>query len=213
MKAVIIGATGLVGNALMHTLLKDASCSQVVAITRKDLKLENPKLQQIIINSLDEINMIENQIEGDAFFCCLGTTIKSAGSQENFRKVDQVAVVEFAKIAKNKRANVLVVVTAQGANSQSGIFYNKVKGEVEDSLKKLELNRLVVMRPALLIGDRVENRNLEKLLIEAFQLISPILSEKTSKMIGTDIHTLSQKMISLAKSCQERILIVEPKNI
>lgn len=69
-------------------------------------------------------------------FCCLGTTIKTAGSQDNFRKVDQQAVIEFAKIAKNKNANIFIVVTAQGANSSSGIFYNKVKREVEDSLKR-----------------------------------------------------------------------------
>ncbi len=213
MKAVVIGSTGLVGNALLDKLLNDSDFSEVVAITRHEIKKESSKLKQIIIKSLEELSVIENQIKGDAFFCCLGTTIKTAGSQDNFRKVDQQAVIEFAKIAKNKNANIFIVVTAQGANSSSGIFYNKVKGEVEDSLKKMNLNKLVIMKPALLVGDRIENRKIEKVLIGTFQMIAPILPKNISKRIGTNIYALSEKMISLAKSNQEKILIVGPKEI
>lgn len=213
MKAVVIGSTGLVGNALLDKLLSDPDFSEVVSINRKEIKKESAKLKQIIINSLEEINVIENQIEGDAFFCCLGTTIKTAGSQNNFRKVDQEAVIEFAKIAKNKNASVFVVITAQGADSNSGIFYNKVKGEVENTLKKMNLNHLVIMRPGLLIGERVEKRKMEKMMISFFQTISSVLPEKIQKSIATDIYKLSERMIALSKNQQEKTLVIGPKDI
>lgn len=213
MKAVIIGANGLVGRALLTKLLADSDFTQVMAISRKEIKNDHPKLKQIIISSIDEINLVEDQIVGDIFYCCLGTTIKSAGTQENFRKVDQLAVIEFAKIAKHKNAEALIVVSAQGANAHSKIFYNRVKGEVIESLKELALKRLVIMKPALLIGERMETRVLEKLFIGVFKVLSPVLPEKTSKMIGTDIFSLSERMIELSKKNSDKILIVESKNI
>src|SRR5688500_10362415 len=118
MKAVIAGATGLVGSTLLEKLFKDASFTEIISITRKPLR-EHPKLKQILIENFSELP----PVTGDVHFCCLGTTIKTAGSKDNFRKVDFDAVLNFAKSAKN-----FILVSASGANAKSPIFYNRLKG-------------------------------------------------------------------------------------
>ncbi len=153
--ALIAGASGLVGGRLLNLLLDTEDYTKIVSIGRRKLKIIHPRLEQYIsdFEKLDELD-----IKPDVVFCCLGTTIKKAGSKEAFKKVD----FEYPKLLANysliKGANAFHIITAMGANSNSSIFYNKVKGEIEDELKSLAFRQMHIYQPSLLLGERQEKR-------------------------------------------------------
>jgi uncharacterized protein YbjT (DUF2867 family) len=153
--AIVLGATGLIGKKVTKHLLKNDAYSTVVILVRKPLNINHPKLKQHIFN----YDAIDNTLlKGDDLFCCLGTTIKTAGSKEAFRKVDLDYVVNVAKAAKENGINHFAVVSAMGANKNSTVFYNQIKGEMEESIKAIGFNSTYIIRPSLLLGDRKEFR-------------------------------------------------------
>ncbi len=174
------GATGLVGSLLVNKLLVDNDITQVISISRKLLHIKNPKLKEIIITTLSDLTLHQSELQGDIYFCCLGTTIKDAGSQENFKKVDYDAVIAFARIAKIHNAQSFVVISAAGADTNSLFFYSRVKGEVENVLQKMHLKRLVIFRPSVLVGNRKTFRLGESVL----QLFSCALQIHLSNLNG-----------------------------
>ena len=213
MIAVIIGSTGLVGNFLILKLLADAEISQVISISRRSLQLHHPKLREILIEDFSLLHKKADQLKGELYFCCLGTTIKDAGSQDNFRKIDLEAVLSFAKIAKNHHAHSFVTISAAGAKIDSFAFYSRIKGEAEDLLKKLNLKRLVIFQPGLLIGKRKSPRTLEELAIKFYKNISPALSGNLKKKVATEIEHLAERMISESKNTSDGIYVIESINI
>jgi len=154
MIATLIGGTGLTGSSLVRQLLADPAIKKVISISRRSLEISNPKLAEVLISDPAELSLIESKIRGDLYFCSLGTTIKAAGSKENFEKVDHAAIVAFAKIARAHDAKSVTLVSAMGANANSMIFYNRVKGRAEDDVKALGIRSLIIFRPALLVGPR-----------------------------------------------------------
>ena len=148
--AVVAGATGLVGRAVLAALLADKHTSAVHSLGRRTLPLTHPKLTQHIVDfaALPELPQI------DDVFICLGTTIKVAGNQAAFRAVDYEAVVAVALMGRARGATKLGVVSAMGADAKSGVFYNRVKGEVEDAVAQLGYTSVSMVRPSLLVGDR-----------------------------------------------------------
>ena len=153
--AIVLGATGLIGKKVTEYLLKNDSYSTVIILVRKPLNINHPKLKQHIFN----YDAIDNTLlKGDDLFCCLGTTIKTAGSKEAFRKVDLDYVVNVAKASKGNGINHFAVVSAMGANKNSTVFYNQIKGEMEESIKAIGFNSTYIIRPSLLLGDRKEFR-------------------------------------------------------
>ena len=127
--ALLVGATGLVGGFVLEQLLEDAYYDSVVVLSRKSLQLQHAKLKEVLVN-FDQLENYTNDIKADVVFCCLGTTIKAAGSQEAFKKVDFEYPLRVAEIAKQNGASAFLIVTALGAAKSSIIFYNRVKGEV-----------------------------------------------------------------------------------
>ncbi|KPM47449.1 oxidoreductase [Jiulongibacter sediminis] len=155
MTALIVGASGLVGRQLLHLLLVDDFYQSVTSVGRKQLDINHPKLKQEIV---DFNNPDLSKIYADHIFCTLGTTIKKAGSQENFKKVDYQYPFETAKAGLNNGSELFAIVTAMGSDPKSMFFYNRVKGEVELSLKELNYDHLGIFRPSMLLGDRQESR-------------------------------------------------------
>ena len=153
--AIVLGATGLIGKKVTEHLLKNDTYSTVIILVRKPLNINHPKLKQHIFN----YDAIDNTLlKGDDLFCCLGTTIKTAGSKEAFRKVDLDYVVNVAKASKGNGINHFAVISAMGANKNSTVFYNQIKGEMEESIKAVGFNSTYIIRPSLLLGDRKEFR-------------------------------------------------------
>ena len=183
--ALIAGATGLVGSSLLKQLLTDELYSNITIIVRKPLDLKHPKLTQLQVDDL---------------FCALGTTIKTAGSQEAFYKVDFTYVVNLGKWSQAHEVKRLLIVSAMGASAQSGIFYNRVKGAMEAAVKQLPISQVQVFRPSLLMGNRNEKRGGEKfaqVIMGAlgFLFVGPLLKYKA---IHADV--VAKAMIKAAKS-------------
>lgn len=192
--ALIAGATGLVGSSLLDLLLNDNRYSTVISLQRNHAALSHPKLVviQTDFTNLDEITLPEIT----DVFCCLGTTIKKAGSKEQFKKVDYTFPLVLAQRAARANAAHLLVVTAMGANASSFFFYNKVKGELEEQLATFkDIPIISVLRPSLLLGDRVEKRIGESIGIVLVQGINKVL--KTD--IGIQSKDVSKAMHQLAK--------------
>jgi uncharacterized protein YbjT (DUF2867 family) len=187
----IAGASGLVGSHLLTLLLREFD--QVAAVTRRPLGVSAPHLREIAFGStLPAI---------DAAFCCLGTTIKKAGSQEAFRSIDFGAVVDFAKAARAAGASRFAVVSSVGASPASSNFYLRVKGETEEALRTVGFERLAVMRPSFLLGDRKESRLGEKMGIAVAKAVGPLLvgplqqyrAVEASRVAATMIQALAEQ--------------------
>ena len=169
--ALVLGSSGLEGSHLLKYLLEDPEYSRVVALVRNRLFLEHPKLEQLVID-FEELENYREYFILDQVFCCLGTTMKKAGTKEAFIKVDLEYPVESARIAKKSGVKKFLIISALGANEKSAVFYNRVKGQVECGIKKLGLDSLDIFRPSLLLGTRRDFRPAEK----AAAILSRLLS-------------------------------------
>ncbi len=154
--ALVAGASGLVGGHLVRHLLDARAWSRVVTVGRRPLDLAHPKLEQrtVAFSQLSDGPFPQ----ADDAFCCLGTTIKKAGSEEAFRRVDVDLVLAFARAAAARGARQFLVVSALGADARSRIFYNRIKGEMEREVARLGFEAVQIVRPALLLGSRDEDR-------------------------------------------------------
>lgn len=170
--ALVIGATGLIGNLLTHQLLESPQYETVKVLVRSPLKWKHPRLQEVTFD-FERPNGLLTQ--ADDIFCCLGTTMKKAGSKEAFKKVDYQYPLDIARLGRESGAQQFLIVTAMGADPDSSFFYNRVKGEVERDLKALQYPALLIFRPSLLLGNRGENRLGERLAEGAMRLFNPLI--------------------------------------
>jgi len=165
---VILGATGLVGSALMEELIQDPQVSQIRLLTRRPLVIAHPKVQifetDLSTPDLEAFNGV------DALYCCIGTTRKKTPVQTQYRAIDYGMTLATAKAAKNAGAQEIHLVSAIGADTQSKIFYSRLKGEIERDLLKMNFERTLIYQPAILIGPRPEKRFGEKI----GQILSPL---------------------------------------
>lgn len=172
--ALIAGATGLVGGYLLRDLLAAREYGRVTAVGRRPTGLVDPKLDEVRAE-FSRLEPALAAVTADDAFCCLGTTIRRAGSREAFRAVDHGAVLAFAWAARRAGAQRLFVVSALGADPAARVFYNRVKGETEQALTVLGFGTLAVFRPSLLRGPRTEFRLGERLAGAAMWLAEPLL--------------------------------------
>ena len=174
-KVLIAGATGLVGGLMLRALLSDRTVSEVHAVSRRALSLSHPKLQVHIVN----FSRLPALPQTDEVYLALGTTIKVAGSRTAFRAVDLEANLAVAKAAVEAGARRVGLVSAAGASARSSMFYNRVKGELEDALKAMDLAALVIAQPSLLLDNRdglqQPPRIGEKIAIPIAKLLAPII--------------------------------------
>src|SRR5687768_15734091 len=160
--ALLAGATGLVGSHVLPLLLTDDAWSHVVTLGRRPSPIQHPKLEQPIVD-LGALDAMGGLPRADDVFCCLGTTIKQAGSQEGFRRVDYDFVVGLARAGLR--------VSAIGADPSSRVFYSRVKGEAEAAVRQLPYRGVQIFRPSLLLGERAEFRMGERLATIAAPLL------------------------------------------
>ena len=162
--ALVIGATGLVGSSLVDLLMNDEHFQKVKAFARRPTERKNSKLEEYLIN-FDQPEEWKSLVKGDVLFSSLGTTIKKAGSQQEQYKIDFTYQFSMAEVAARNGVETYVLVSSAGADSRSGIFYSRMKGELEEAVKKLPFSRIIILQPGILDGDRNESRPLEKLSI------------------------------------------------
>ncbi|MCC7070853.1 MAG: NAD(P)H-binding protein [Deltaproteobacteria bacterium] len=201
---VVAGASGLVGRALVRALASDERVARVACLVRRPLVLpaDQPgaaKVDQRVVEAFDEATLGEAVPKDvDDAYCCLGTTIKVAGSQEAFFKVDHDAVVAFAQAARGAGARRFVVVSSQGADRHSVSFYLRVKGDMEASVARVGFDLVHVVRPGILDGERGERRLGEELGISVMRGVSRLLGGPRFKYAPIRAETVARAMIALA---------------
>lgn len=191
--ALIVGATGLIGGHLTLKILNHPSYTKVKVLVRKPLDFQHPKMEQIII---DFDNFDKSLVVADEVFCCLGTTMKQAGSKEAFYKVDFTYPFEIAKAALKNGAKQYLIVTAMGADEKSMFYYNRVKGEIEKALNDLKFSSLIIFRPSLLLGERKESRSGEGFATIVMNTFDFLIPKKYKAIKG---ETVANAMLALAQ--------------
>ena len=196
--AVIIGATGAVGREIVNEILSGEYYNRVYILGRSSIsKLpEDSRLEKIIID-FDNIDFDMDILENADVFASLGTTIKTAGSKENQRKIDVDYTVNFAKLCEGKVRS-FNVVSAIGANSKSKNFYNSLKGELEDKLKEMNLRTLRIFQPSLLISKRDDNRFLEEIFMKVAPIFQFVLKGKIKKYSPIEASLLGKVLVRFA---------------
>ena len=204
--ALVAGATGLVGRAILALLLAHKHYSAVHVVGRRAPNVQHPKL---VVHTSESLTRWESP-EVDDVFIALGTTIKVAGSKAAFKALDGDAVVAIATTAKAHGATRIGVVSAMGANAQSGVFYNQVKGEMEDAVSHLGFETLVIARPSLLSGDRgalhQPERMAEKLSLVAFKLLKPLIPANYQSISASSVAVAMVKTLQTAGTGQHVLL-------
>ena len=187
--AVILGATGLIGSYIVHSLVQDDRYSKVTLIVRQPLSeyIDHPKIKQIVLQDFKEIT--PEMVEGhDHAFSALGSTIKKAGSEENFQMIDYGLNLHFAQLFVGSNTHYLLV-SSLGTDPNSKSFYLRIKGELEASIKALNLYKTSFFRPSLLLGKRHEKRMLEKLLQMLFKIFSMTIPKKYRAVKALQVAT------------------------
>lgn len=193
--AIIIGASGLVGKELSIQLLNNEAYSEVHVLVRKELDLKNVKLFQHVID-FDNINRYSNLIKGDDAFCCLGTTMKIAGSKEAFYKVDYEYVNNFARLAFQNGIKNFAMVSSMGANANSSVYYSKVKGEIEKAIIAYRFNATFICRPSMLIGERQDKRIGEEIGILVSNAFDFLIPNKYKSITGKQVAKAMMTLVS-----------------
>ncbi|RJP73593.1 MAG: NAD-dependent epimerase/dehydratase family protein [Ignavibacteriales bacterium] len=195
--AIVIGATGLIGNHLTKLLLDDERYQTVKVFVRRSLGLNNPKLDEQIVD-FDKLNDWKNKLTGDELFSCLGTTIKKAGSKDAQYKIDFTYQFETAKAAAENGVKNYLLVSSTGANSGSGNFYLRIKGELEEKISLLPFDKLRIFQPSILVGEREEKRAGESVGIVLGKVLAYLPYLKKYKPI--EGKAVAQAMIKSANS-------------
>lgn len=195
--ALIIGATGLVGKQCLYQLLEEKEYIRVVALVRKEMTIKHHKLEQVLVN-FDELEKYEQAMNVDDVFCCLGTTIAVAKTQENFRKVDYDYPLNIAELALKNGAKQFMLVSSMGASKSSSIFYSRVKGELEESIAKLGYSSFHVFRPSMLIGERKEFRLGEVIGKYVFKVVGPLMQGPLAKYRAVKGIVVAKAMVRTA---------------
>lgn len=193
--ALIAGATGLVGSFLLKKLLNDPAYHKVISVGRKPPPVTHDKLQNAIVN-FDSLQESKAFLVADDVFCCLGTTMKKAGSKEQFWKVDHDYPLALARISKDNGAKKFLLVSALGADADSSIYYNQVKGRIETAIDGVGFDSYHIFRPSLLLGPRDEKRSGEeaaKTFYRIFDFLIPL------KYKGVEGSRVAEAMLSYAK--------------
>jgi uncharacterized protein YbjT (DUF2867 family) len=202
--AWLAGGSGLVGGELLRLLLGDTSCTEIVSFGRRVLPIEHAKLVQEKLEFSNPASLTSREAP-DVAFCCLGTTLKKAGSREAFRAVDYDAVLTFAHAARRRGARAFLHVSSLGANPRSRHFYYSVKGEVEVALEKVGFDSLFALRPSMLDGDRPERRALARTVLASARALGPLLG----KYRPTPSLAVARTMIIKAKEHTKGAHVIE----
>lgn len=199
--AILIGATGLVGAACLAQLLESPAYRRVIAVSRRPVALKHRKLVHIE-TPFDQLGVALDGQAADDAYCCLGTTIRQAGTKAEFNKVDYGYALEFAAAARRQGATHFLLVSALGANAHSPVFYNRVKGLLEKEVEALGFPRLSIFRPSFLLGARGDSRPGEALGIRLSNLVSPLLRGPLSPMHPVAGADLAAAMVACAESAE-----------
>lgn len=200
LRVLLLGATGLVGRQLLELLLRDDAVGHVTVMARRAVGITSPKLHETT-GPLEEMHRYRALFAVDAIFCALGTTMKRAGSEEAFRRVDYAFPLTAARLGREAGATHFLLVSSAGANPVSRIFYSRVKGEIERDVIVLDYPRTTIARPSFLRGERSELRAGERIVLSLSWFLP-----RAYKPI--DAHDVARALVEAAHTQQERVAIL-----
>ena len=209
---MLLGASGLVGGHLLRFLVDDEAYDRVTILVRKPLSFRHPKLQEVVAD-FERPEKHKMLLSGNDLFCCLGTTIKVAGSEEAFRRVDFTYVVQAAALGSMNGMEQLLLISSIGADKNSRAFYLRVKGEVEEAVSKLRFKSVQIFRPSIISGDRNQSRTREAFAVALMKLISVALVGRLRRYRTVEAAKIAAAMISVAKQQNAGVAIHESEHI
>lgn len=206
--AIVLGATGLVGRRVVEQLAADSRYNAVVALVRRAPGWQLPKVEA---RAVDFDRLADTDLPpADDVFCCLGTTIKVAGSREAFRRVDYDYVLRVARLALARGATRLMVISALGAGTGSPVFYSRVKGEMEAAVGALPYRAVTLLRPSFLAGERDERRPGEHLALAALGVLGRLVPARLRPVADA---TVARAMIAAAWDDAAGVRVFESEEI
>ena len=209
-RALILGATGLTGRFCLQEILASEGYERVVSIGRRSSGVTHPKLTEITA----ELSDLSDQADAfkcvDDIYCCLGTTIKKAGSQEAFRQVDFEAPLQAAKMGIDYGASQYFLISSLGADEDSKLFYLRTKGEVEEHISRLPYQAVHLFRPPGILGNRDETRTGEVIGNGLGKLLSPFLFGKLRKYRPMRAETIAKAMVAVSRESWKGIHFYDP---
>lgn len=209
MQAIVIGATGATGKHLVDELLKEPAYSKVIIFVRKNTEKHHPKLEEHVID-FSKIDDYKDLIKGDVLFSCLGTTLKIAGSKDNQWKVDYEIPLAFATIARENGVNACVLLSAAGASAKSNIFYNRMKGELEDAIESLKFDQYIIFRPGILEREN-SDRTVEIIGVKLIKFLNKAGILKKQQPLPTSV--LAEKLSKAPLIIKDKKRIIELEKI
>lgn len=197
-KAIILGASGLTGKLLLNRLLEDEAYESITIFTRRTLNLKHPKLQEYVVDLL-QLENCKADFTGDEVFCCIGTTARKTKDKAIYKKIDFGIPRMAAKLCKENKIETFVVISALGANTESKVFYNRTKGEMEQAVLGKKILNTYILRPSLIEGKRSEKRIGERIGAFIMKALHPFLLGGWRKYRAIEAATIASAMHALAK--------------
>lgn len=194
-KAIIVGASGLIGSELLKLVSTSDAFNEILLINRRPLSTSDSKIREIVID-FDKLDDISEEISGDVIFSCLGTTRGKTPNAMQYRKIELDYTLNIAKHGLKNGAEQFHYVSSLGADASSSSSYLKLKGEIENRLKELSFNSLHIFQPSFLTGERKENRIAEKLMAPLMSLINPLLVGKLRKFQSIAAEAVAKAMLN-----------------
>lgn len=204
--AIVIGANGLVGSELTKMLIEEEQYHKITLISRRELDIEHEKVESLVID-YRTLHKYWDYFKCDDMFYCLGTTMNKVRKKSDFFKIEHDYCVNIAKISQHNKVKQFIVVSSKGANSNSFMFYPKVKGQIEEALEKVGFESLHIFRPSVLMGKRTEFRFLESISKGFLSVFNFAMIGFLKNIKGMPVNTLAKAMIIAAKENKKGIHI------
>lgn len=204
MKAIIIGATGATGKDLLSAILNDPEYREVAIFVRRPVGITHAKLTEVVTD-FNHLEKVSGQIQGDVLFSCLGTTLKAAGSKENQWHIDYEIPLEFARTARRNGVPRMVLLSAYGASPDSNVFYSKLKGALEEKIKELAFEQLIIFKPGLLLREN-SDRLAEKVSASVLGVLNGLGLLKKFRPLPTKL--LAEKLSKAPKVAQRPVTVI-----
>lgn len=204
--AIILGATGLTGGILLDILLANDHYKKVILFSRSTVGITHPKLEECLID-LFELETEAEKFKADEVFCCIGTTKSKTPNKEVYKKIDYGIPLSAAKLCRKNGIPTFIMISALGANANSSIFYNRIKGEMERDVLKCNIPKTYIMQPSLIGGKREEKRVGEWIFKQLFGLFNLLLVGPLEKYRSIEPESIAKAMVWLANNDYDKIRI------
>ena len=205
---LLIGASGLIGSELVQLLLRDDKIKSVKVFVRKTLAITDQKLREILVD-FEHLEDFKDEFQGDALFCCIGTTRKKTPDLAAYKAIDYGIVLAAANIARSNQVPQVHLVSAIGATVSSKIFYNRLKGEIEKDVIKLDFPTTVIYQPAMLLGKRSESRPAECIAQKIMPFFDVFLLGKAQKYHSIEAKKVAESMLDNLHKPKEGVSVLQ----